>query len=486
MPGTQARHPKPTALLASTTLALLAALGPAHAQERAQPTDAQLDCAGIAAEQQRMKALMDAGQGERTLGTAAAGTAANVGTQVATGQVAAGLFGSLGGLAAKLAGATAQAQTETALGPTDAAREAATRATARHEFLARLADARDCANGGGKPLSAQAFEQLAAAPPAGTLAITPLSAASVAPALAAAPSLLPADNLLDGKVALAGKTVFLTEYRVLFDMSGEVSANTRGGYLLGTDYGATRATVTYKVPEPDIAALQAITDRAYADFKDRLAAAGLSVQTTEPEGGGVYSATEAGSAPGAPVWIDQNVGHVKRRLLVLTPTGTRFVSRGFAGIGAGNIGKRIEWGGKNWEGLSVTQTVNIAELESSGSGSSIWRRGSSAEASSSLTVGLAPGDFLVQTHVGGGLLRMTQPLPVPGAFANFRTVKTFDSDKDTTSRVVGTLQNLMGQGANKVLKVEKEVDVDGPALARLSYQGLASINQAVAQRLAGR
>ncbi len=49
---------------------------------------------------------MDAGNSERTLGTAAAGTAANVGTQVATGQVAAGLFGSLGGIAAKLAGAT--------------------------------------------------------------------------------------------------------------------------------------------------------------------------------------------------------------------------------------------------------------------------------------------------------------------------------------------------------------------------------------------
>lgn len=474
-------------LPAAAALALLAALGPARAQERVQPTDAQLDCAGIAAEQQRMKALMDAGSGERTLGTAAAGTAANVGTQVATGQVAAGLFGSLGGIAARLAGTTAQVQTETALGPSDAAREAATRATARHEFLTRLAEAKECGGGGsGKALSAQAFEQLAAAPAAGTLAITPLSAASVAPALAAAPSLLPADNLLDGKVALAGKTVFLTEYRVLFDMSGEVSANTRGGYLLGTDYGATRATVTYKVPEPDIAALQAITDRAYVDFKERLAAAGLSVQTSEPEGGGVYSATEAGSAPGAPVWIDQNVGQVKRRLLVLTPTGTRFVPRGFAGIGAGNIGKRIEWGGKNWEGLSVTQTVNIAELESSGSGSSIWRRGSSAEASSSLTVGLAPGDFLVQTHVGGGLLRMSQPLPVPGAFANFRTVKTFDSDKDTTSRVVGTLQNLMGQGANKVLKVDKEVEVDGPALARLSFQGLASINQAVAQRLAGR
>ena len=302
----------------------------------------------------------------------------------------------------------------------------------------------------------------------------------MAPALAEAPSLLPADQLLDGKLTLAGKTVFLTEYRVLFDMSGEVNANTRGGYLLGTDYGSTRATVTYKVPEPDIAALQAITDRAYADFKDRLAAAGLTVQTTEPEGGGIYTATEAGSAPGAPVWVDQNLGRVKRRLLVLTPTGTKFISRGFAGIGAGNIGKRVEWGGKNWEALSVTQTINIAELETSGSGSSIFRRGSSAEASSSLTVGLSPGDFLVQSHMGSGLIRMSEPLPVPGAFANFRTVKTFDSDKDATSRVVGTLQNLMGQGANKVLKVEKEVDVDGPALARLSYQGLASINQAVA------
>lgn len=242
------------------------------------------------------------------------------------------------------------------------------------------------------------------------------------------------------------------------------------------------------MPEPDIAALQAITDRAYADFKERLAAAGLTVQTTEPEGGGIFTATEAGSAPGAPVWTDQNLGHVKRRLLVLTPTGTKFIARGFAGIGAGNIGTRVEWGGKNWEGLSVTQTVNIAALETSGSGSgsSIFRRGSSAEASSSLSVGLSPGDFLVQSHMGSGLLRMSEPLPVPGAFANFRTVKTFDSDKDTTSRVVGTLQNLMGQGANKVLKVEKEVDVDGPALARLSYQGLASINQAVAQRLAGR
>lgn len=469
-------------LLGTAALALLAAHGPAQAQERVQPTDAQLDCAGIAAEQQRMKALMDAGNSERTLGTAAAGTAANVGTQVATGQVAAGLFGSLGGIAAKLAGATAQVQTETALGPTEAAREAATRATARHEFLTRLAEAKACAAGG----SAQAFEQLAAAPAAGTLAITPLSAASVAPALAEAPSLLPADQLLDGKLTLAGKTVFLTEYRVLFDMSGEVNANTRGGYLLGTDYGSTRATVTYKVPEPDIAALQAITDRAYADFKDRLVAAGLTVQTTEPEGGGIYTATEAGSAPGAPVWVDQNLGRVKRRLLVLTPTGTKFISRGFAGIGAGNIGKRVEWGGKNWEALSVTQTINIAELETSGSGSSIFRRGSSAEASSSLTVGLSPGDFLVQSHMGSGLIRMSEPLPVPGAFANFRTVKTFDSDKDATSRVVGTLQNLMGQGANKVLKIEKEVDVDGPALARLSYQGLASINQAVAQRLAGR
>lgn len=464
-------------LLAST-------LSVAHAVERVQEADRALDCAGIGAEQERLRGLVAAGNEERTLGTAAAGTAANVGTQVAAGQVAGSLFGALGGLATRLAGATAQATVETKMGPDEAAKTLATQATARQEFLTRLAAAKDCASGGpGTALSPEAFNQVAAAPPAGTIAVTALSAQSVEPALGEPIVPLDSTGLVDGKIDLKGKTIHLTEYRVLFDVGGEVSGNTRGGYLFGTDYGSTRATVTYSVSNMDVAAYQKITDRAFADFKERMQAAGIQMVYEPPEGGGIYEATEAGSTPEAPVFGKQAEGYGGRKMLVMVPTGTKWISRGIAGIGAGNIGRRIEWVKQNRDGMSVTQTVNIAQLESSGSGSSILRQGSSADASSEMTVGNPPSEFLIQMHAGGGLMKMTRPVTVPGAFANFRTVSTYDSDKDAAMRAIGVMKNMMGQGANKTVKVEKAVDIDGPSMARLSLQGLATVNQAIADRL---
>jgi len=452
------------------------------ALERVQASDAMLDCAAIANEQSAMTQLVEVGSDERSLGTAAAGAAANVGGQVAASQVAGSLFGAFGGLIAKAAGAVAQTGVETGMGPDETAKARAVTAGARAEYLDRLAQAKDCGAGGaGKALSAAEFQRVADAAPAGTVLVTPLSVAAVQAALQEPVTPLSTAGVLDGKLDLKGKKVFVNEFRVLFDVGGEVTANTRGGYLFGTDYGATSATVTYKVTQVDVAALQAITDRAFEDFKARMTAAGVALEYGAPEGGGVYDATEPPSTAQAPVYIDKSGGYTKRRLLVMAPTGMKLVSRGFAGIGAGNIGKRIEWGGKGMEGLSITQSVNIAALETSGSGSSILRRGSSADASSELTVGNSADDFVVQSYVGGGLVRMGAPVILEGQFANFRTVGGFDSDKDMTSQVIGRLQNVMGQGANKVKRVEKEVDLDATAMTRLSLQGLATVNQALAE-----
>jgi hypothetical protein len=345
-----------------------------------------------------------------------------------------------------------------------------------------LMEAKQCAGGGaGVALSPEAFERIASGPPLGTIAVTPLSRESVQAGLEQMPAPLGTAGVLAGRLDLKGKKVFVSEFRVLFEVSGEVSGSTRSGYLLGTDYGSTRATVTYKVTQPDIAAFQVITDKAFEDFKARLTAAGVDLQTGAPEGGGVYTATEVASQPGQPVTVEKHLGHSKRRFVVMAPTGMKLLSRGLAGIGAGDIGRRIEWSKQGWEGMAITQTVSIAELESSGNASSILRRNSSAEASSQLTVGNAPGDFLIQTHVGGGLVHFAEPVRVPGSFANFRTVGGFDSRTDTTSQVIGRLQNLMGQGANQVVRVDKEVDLDGPSLARLALQGLVTINQAMAE-----
>lgn len=451
----------------------------AQALERVQAGDDKLECPAIATEQGAMQKLIEAGSSERSFGQAAAGGATNMGTQIAT--AASGMFGAFGGIAARLAGAAAQHTVETNMGPDEAAKAAALEAGSRKDFLDQLATARNCEAGGpGKNLSAEEFQKLAAAPASGIIRIAPMSHSAVTGALPLSMSPLATDGVLDGKLDLKGKTVYLSEFRLLFEIGGKVSANTRGGYLLGTDYGSTRATVNYTVPNIDVAAYQAITDRAFEDFKTRMAAGGIDMRYVAPEGGAVYDATENASLPGQPVIIENSLGHTQRRFLVMAPTGMKLVPRGWAGIGAGNISKRIEWGGKNIEGMSVTQEVNIAAHESSGSGSTIWKRSSSAAASSQLTVGNAT-EMLVQTHVGGGIVRTARAVFLEGPFANFRTVKEFDSDKDLTSRMVGTMQNAMGQGANKTKRVDKEVDIDAVAMTRLSLQGIATVNQAIAE-----
>ena len=452
----------------------------ASAQERVQAGDDKLDCPAIVTEQGNMQKLIEGGSSDRTMGQAAAGGATNMGTQVATSQIAGSMFGAFGGIAAKLAGAAAQQTVETNMGPDEAAKTTGTKAAARKDFLDQLAKAKTCeAGGGGKMLSAEEFQQIASASP--TMNITPLSASAVATALQGPVTPLATTGVIDGSLNLKGKKVYLADFRVLFEVGGKVSANTRGGYLLGTDYGSTRASVHYTVPNVDVAAFQVITDKAYEDFKARMAASGIDMQYVAPEGGAVYDATESASQPGQPVFLDKNLGHTERRYLVMAPSGTKLVPRGWAGIGAGNIGKRMEWSKSNTEGMSVTLAVNIAAQETSGSGSSIFKRsGSSAAASSQLSIDSGT-EFLLQTHVNGGLLRVANAVPVPGQFANFRTTKEFDSDKDMTSRMVGTLQNAMGQGANKSKRVDKEVDLDAVAMGRYSMQGLATLNQAIAE-----
>lgn len=451
----------------------------AGAQERVQAGDDKLDCVAIAAEQGNMQKLVEAGSSERTVGQAAAGGATNMGTQVATSQIAGSMFGAFGGIAAKLAGAAAQQTVEDKMGPDEAAKATGAKAASRKDFLDQLAKAKSCeAGGGGKMLSAEEFQQIASASP--TMNITLLSASAVANALQGPVIPLATTGVIDGSLSLKGKKVYLADFRVLFEIGGKVSANTRGGYLLGTDYGSTRASVHYTVPNIDVAAFQIIADKAFEDFKARMAASGVNMQYAAPEGGAVYDATETASQPGQPVFLEKNLGHTERRYLVVAPTGTKLVPRGWTGIGAGNIGKRVEWGKSDTEGISVTLAVNIAAQETSGSGSSIFKRNSSAAASSYLSVD-SGGDLLIQTHVNGGLLRVASAVPVPGQFANFRTTRDFDSDKDMTSRMVGTMQNLMGQGANKSKRVDKEVDLDASAMSKQSLQGLITLNQAIAE-----
>ncbi|MCB1939132.1 MAG: hypothetical protein KDF24_05795 [Rhodocyclaceae bacterium] len=489
----------PTLRRALLCAALAGATGAALADEiaRVMPGDQALACSDIHAEQSRLDAIIAAGDPQAgAVGKAAAGTAANVGGQVAGGAVAqsvGGLFGALGSVVGKVAGAVAQQSAEAHMAPDAATIERAAQAQTRKDFLARLALARDCRTDDpsrtGKPLSTAEFAALSAAPtPLPAAGGTPLNAASIAPIVGA--ELTPAGKSLplEGNFNLAGKRYYIAEYLVYFDVAGEVSASTRAGYLPGRDYGATHVRVKYEVPDLDIAAFQAITDRSWQDFTARLAAAGVALENRADfvaQNGVVYGDYENASQPGAPVFVEQNQGHSERKFLVMSPTGMQKLSRGFAGLGAGNMGTRMDWVKGNLEAVSVAVTINIAALESSGSGSSILNRSSSANAGAAMSISGPPPDKAVLfSHANAMSVRLSDAVTIDGNFSTFRETGGWDSSTDGVAVAMNALNNLAGRAGNSSKRVDMAVDLDGPATARMSLSALADFNAAIAQRLA--
>ncbi|HRI90302.1 MAG: hypothetical protein JNM54_13880 [Candidatus Accumulibacter sp.] len=472
------------------------ALVSAEALQRVSPSDAELDCTGLAAQEQAMAEFIAAGDPNApSIGKAAAGGVANAGGQVAGAAVAqgAGLFGGLGGLVGKVAGAVAQQQVQESMAPDAAAQQRAAEAKERKGFLGKLAIAKECRPDEpafpGKTLSADEFRKLAEGPAAG--AVQPLTVAAVQAVASEPIVVLERGGLLEGKLNTAGKRIYISEFRVLFEVGGEVSASTRAGYLPGTNYGATRSRIKYQVANVDVAALQVLTDRAWADLKERLAAGSVEVEDAAAftaANGAVYAATEAASTIQAPVYVEQDLGHTTRKYLVLTPTGMKLHERGFAGLGAGNMGKRIDWSKSGFDGIAIGVAINIAALETSGSGSSILNPdGANTGAGEGMSVTAPPGAIAASGHVDGGSLRMAKGIAVGGNFARFREVGGFDSQKNAAVVALQVVGNLAGVAANKSKVVEMEVDLDGPTTSRMALSGLATYNQALAEQFkAGR
>jgi hypothetical protein len=485
------KHAGSVTVISSIALLLGSSIGITSAQtiDRVRASDQTLDCSGITQESKPLDSQIAAGDANNGAVTrSAAGAAAGVGGQIG-GSLLGGLFGPLGSvIGGATSNAAARQATESSMAPDAAARQRAGEAAARKDFLTRLAVAKGCKGDDpsyvGKTLTPEEFEQVA-----GTLAagkglakVTPFTLATITPVLSENVTPYPMTDLFDGKLPLKGKRFYIAEFRVLFDVGGEVSASTRACYLPGRDYGATSMRVTYTVPNVDIAAFQAITDKAYADFLARIAAAGVKLEDADTfvrENGAVYETTEQPSRPGAPVMLEKN----GRKYLVTAPAGMKLHSRGFAGLGAGNIGKRIDFTKNNLEGLSITMAVNVAALESSGSGSSIFRRGSSADAKESMSVTQGPDALVVQTHANSQGVRMTKPVQMEGSFANFREVGGYDSSKDVAARAAAVISHLGGVASNQRKRVDMEVDLDGPATSRLALRGIATINQALADNI---
>ncbi|MCJ0765601.1 hypothetical protein [Variovorax terrae] len=375
--------------------------------------------------------------------------------------------------------------------------QAATQALARKDFLTQLFVARGCRVSdlgfAGSPVPPETFRRLvaqapaASVPPAMSATPAPASAADVQAALQAPVTVLDASRHIKGTAALKGKRYYVSEYRVMVETGGSITASTRAAYLGGTDYGATRMTVNYQAPQLDLAALQAVVDRSYADFVQRLEAAGAKPEPAEAiikeAGGAVYEANLEASQPGAPVTDEADLGYGKRRYLVFAPTGMKLNPRGFAGLGAGNIGQRITYSKTHLEAISVVLAINLAAQESSGSGSSLFRRGSSASASAAMEAAGVPRMLLLQSHAQTQTLNVQGALPVPGQFATMRETGGYDTRQDAAVQGLQALGRIMGQAGNQSKRVDMTLDVDTAAMSRMALQGLVSMNQGIAGAL---
>lgn len=444
--------------------------------------DIALDCRSIRSEKEGLQRTVDAGVREpsEVQNDPKGGTSAGGPPPVASGSSGMGILGGLGSLFGKPAGTASPASGAAA--PQESAADKVRLARGRIEFLDRLGRAKGCRadddSFAGTPLSQAEFASLASAA-GGTTQLLTVDAVDKALAQPLEPLAQPLN--FEGELKLAGKRFYLAEFRVLYEVSGAVTASTRAGRLPGVSYGATHSSIKYQVPRVDVAALQAITDKAHADFLQRLQAAGIALEPATAfvaQHGAVYPATEPASTAEAPVYEEQDLGYTKRKYMVFAPSGMKLHPRSFAGLGAGNIGTRIDYVKNKLEALTVGVVVNFAALESSGSGSSILNQdGASTAARPEMSLTAPAGYVVAQGHADAGMLRMPKATVIPGSFAVMREVGGYDTQSDAAVRGLQMLSSLMGVAASKSKTVEMAMELDGPATSRLILQGLQAFNQ---------
>lgn len=326
---------------AATALLLSSLAGTVFAQavpiERVKLSDNELKCAQIHAGVSEMdreiadSRTLEAEGNSRATAGGAAGVAADVAGRT-------GIFGQLGGLTGQLFG---QVAAKTAAGATQQsgqssaqqAQERARQAGARKDHLTTLFLNRGCK-----------ASDLAYDPPAGS---APLQVAAVAPnpavagaandaalqksVLAAANATLPdldPDAYFKGQtggtfgknvveVLPASKRVAVLGFRVAFITTNTATAQVRASYLPGRDTSGARSSLTVDLKGVDHATLQALTDKAYADFLAQLRASGREVVPQEEFREFLASVEVSPSTPAAP--YVKEVG--QQSGVVFAPTG---------------------------------------------------------------------------------------------------------------------------------------------------------------------
>lgn len=289
-----------------------------------------------------------------------------------------------------------------------------------------------------------------------------------------------------GQLDLKGQRVYIAEYLLLWDLSGELPAAPRDGHLLGFPVSQGPAVLAYR-SQPDIAALQALTDRAWADLQARLAAAGVVLADAAPlvrEHGAIYAATEPASAPGAPVVLEAQVGDTTRRYLMLAPTGMRLVKRSAIGIGVGSLAARLAYPVRGIEALSLAMAINLGVPDTSGQRPPGFDApGGQPSLSALMELAPAPSAALVHAHAQRSLVNLAEALVPAAAFGRLQRAPL--DGPIPSNDPLAALRSLGREltGGATAPRVDAQLELDGPTTARLMLFVTGAANQAIADAL---
>lgn len=331
-------------------------------------------------------------------------------------------------------------------------------------------------------------DTMASAAPARLL--RPFDLQSIAPALARPVGAAMASPSVSGRLELAAKRVFIAEYQLLFEVAGQIVAATRDGKLFGREQGAERVTLIY-TSQPDIAALQALTDRAWDDLRARLDAAGVVLAPAGPivaSFGAVFDATEPASAAGAPVFVTARSASGARRYLVLAPTGMKLAARSPTGdLSSVNLAAQTAYPLRQVEGLSLSIAINLSAMDGGVPRPSGLGGDPSAVIAPLMEIGPAPSAALVHAHGQRGLVNLNEALLLDGEFGRLRPAPDTPGQAPPTPSpdLFGGLgRTLDGAGATAPPKrIDVVLETDGPVLARMALFGISAANQAIATAL---
>jgi len=455
-----------TAAVVITVAGILCITTPVLAQQapidRVKMTDNELSCAQLHAESAEMdKIIAEAKTAENDGNTTAmAGTAGNVATEVAART---GLFGAIGGLTGQLLGQVAGKTAASAAQQSgqSTAQQATTRAgqaTARKEAVNTLFLNKGCNVADlnyNPPSPANTPVQVAAASVAQEAVVPPGPATAL-------PGLDP-DSFFKGQtggtfgknvteVLPGNKRVTITGFRVAFITSNTVTAQVRASYFLGRDTSGASSRLTVKLAGVDAAAMQALTDKAYADFVAQLRLAGREVVPQEELR--EFLTTIDTVPAGKPYAHEAN----QQAAMVFSPTGLPLWFHNWDGAWSDrgmfdqkNIRSLNDFAQKiNAITIAPLIVVDFAQMSSSGNRSGMVARSAETSAKLALSVSAFSSRVIRAEETRSGIvmkgddaaINLTQGFVSERSFGTIR--ETSATDNQATKGVFDALGKSMG------------------------------------------